>query len=62
MRERGTVDFRDEVVQLRVNLVVCVIPVKEPKPRKLEQCWEAGPIADSKFTEKEILQITAKGN
>ena len=38
---------------------VFVIPVERPKPSKLEQCWEAGPIADSKFTEKEMAQITA---
>ncbi len=38
---------------------VLVIPVRKPKPTKLEQCWEAGPIANSKFTEAEMEQITA---
>jgi len=38
---------------------VFVIPVKEPKPSRLEQCWEAGPVANSKFTEEEMAQITA---
>lgn len=37
---------------------VLVIPVVEPKPGKLEQCWEPGPAADSKYTEAEMEQIT----
>ena len=36
-----------------------VIPVKKPRPGKLEQCWEPGPIAKSKFTVKEMARITA---
>jgi len=36
-----------------------VIPVKKPRPGKLEQCWEPGPIAKSKFTVKEMAKITA---
>jgi hypothetical protein len=36
---------------------VFVIPVQEPKPSKLEQCWEPGPAADSKFTEEEKAKI-----
>jgi hypothetical protein len=36
---------------------VFIIPVKKPKPTKLEQCWEAGPVANSKFTEEEMAQI-----
>ncbi len=36
---------------------VFVIPVRKPKPSKLEQCWEAGPAADSKFTKEEMAQI-----
>ena len=39
---------------------VFVIPVQEAKPGKLEQCWEPGPIADSKFTPEEMARITAK--
>ncbi len=38
---------------------VFVIPVEEPRPSKLEQCWEAGPVAGSKFTEAEMAKITA---
>ncbi len=38
---------------------VFVIPVAKAKPTKLEQCWEAGPVANSRFTEKEMAQITA---
>jgi hypothetical protein len=36
---------------------VFAIPVKRPKPTKLEQCWEPGPVAGSKFTEEEMAQI-----
>jgi hypothetical protein len=36
---------------------VFIIPVRKAKPTKLEQCWEAGPIANSKFTEEEMSQI-----
>jgi hypothetical protein len=36
-----------------------VIPIEEPKPSTLEQCWQAGPIANSKFTEAEMAKITA---
>jgi len=38
---------------------IFVIPIEEPKPSKLEQCWEAGPVANSKFTEAEMAKITA---
>jgi len=36
---------------------VLVIPVEEPKPSKLEQCWEPGPIANSRFTVDELHQL-----
>ncbi len=36
---------------------VFVIPIQKPKPSKLEQCWEAGPPANSKFSEAEMAQI-----
>ncbi len=36
---------------------VFIIPIQRPKPGKLEQCWEAGPIANSKFTEEEMALI-----
>ncbi len=36
---------------------VFIIPVRKPKPTKLEQCWEAGPVANSKFTDEEMAQI-----
>jgi len=36
---------------------VFVIPVQRPKPGKLEQCWEPGPIANSKFTDEEMKKI-----
>jgi len=35
------------------------IPVRKPKPGRLEQCWEPGPVANSKFTEEEMAKITA---
>ena len=34
-----------------------VIPVLAPKPPKLEQCWEPGPVANSRFTEAEMARI-----
>jgi len=38
---------------------IFVIPIKKPKPSKLEQCWEPGPVANSKFSEAEMAKITA---
>lgn len=38
---------------------VFVIPVKAAKPSGLELSWRPGPIADSRFTEAEMAQITA---
>jgi hypothetical protein len=39
------------------GLEVFVIPVRKPKPSKLQECWEAGPVANSKFSEQEMAQI-----
>jgi hypothetical protein len=39
---------------------VFVIPVQTPKPGKLEQCWEPGPTADSKFTAEEMGKMGKK--
>jgi len=36
---------------------VFVIPVQQPVLRALEQCWQPGPIASSKFTEQEMAKI-----
>jgi len=38
---------------------VLVIPVIEPKPTKLEQCWEPGMAANVRFTEEEQAEIEA---
>jgi hypothetical protein len=38
---------------------VFVIPVRRPKPTRLEKSWEPGPIANSRFTEQEMAKITA---
>jgi len=38
---------------------VYVIAIQAPKPSPLEQCWEPGPIANSKFTDAEKKQIKA---
>lgn len=38
---------------------ILVIPVQKPTPKKLEQCWEPGPIAESRFTEEEMEKIEA---
>ena len=39
---------------------VFVIPVQAPKPSPLEQCWEPGPIAHSKFTPEETAKINSR--
>jgi hypothetical protein len=39
---------------------VFVIPAQTPKPGKLEQCWEAGPIVGSRFAPDEMARITAE--
>ncbi len=39
---------------------IFVIAVEAPKPSKLEQCWVPGPIANSKFTKKEMKKITVE--
>ncbi len=36
-----------------------LIPKSTPKPSDLEQCWEPGSIANSRFTEEEMAKITA---
>ena len=36
---------------------VFVIPPTVPRPVKLEQCWEPGPIANSRFTAQEMAKI-----
>jgi hypothetical protein len=36
---------------------VLVIPVVEPKPTPLEQCWTPGPAANVRFTDEEVAQI-----
>ncbi len=36
---------------------VFVLPVQEPKPTSLEQSWEPGPVANSKFTEAEMAKM-----
>ncbi|MHC4725479.1 MAG: ADP-ribosylglycohydrolase family protein [Planctomycetota bacterium] len=51
IRAGGRVERDDEGVE------TFVIPVEEPKPSALEQCWEPGPIANSRFTEAELLHI-----
>jgi len=36
---------------------VFVIPVQKPKPGTLEQVWQPGPIANSKYTEQEMSRL-----
>jgi len=38
-----------------------VIPIQEPNPSALEQCWEPGPPANSRFTKEQRAQIAAPG-
>ncbi|MBD3268035.1 hypothetical protein GF373_15320 [bacterium] len=44
------------------NKEVFVIPVKKPNPSPFVQCWEPGPIAESRFTEREMEKITVGQN
>ena len=36
---------------------VFVIPVEQPRPGKLEQCWQPGPIANSRFTQQQLGKL-----
>ena len=36
---------------------IWLIPVQQPKPSPLEQCWEPGPIANSRFSPEEMAEI-----
>ncbi len=35
-----------------------VLPIQEPNPSALEQCWESGPATNSRFTKTERAKIT----
>jgi hypothetical protein len=48
-----------KIIQDANGKEVFLIPIEEPMPGKLEQCWEPGPIANSRFTEREMAKITA---
>ncbi len=37
-----------------------LIPVRQPKPSALVQCWEPGPIAGSRYTPEEMAQIKVR--
>lgn len=51
VREGGRIDRHADRSE------VLVIPVKEAKPSRLEQCWEPGPAANSRFSQAEREQI-----
>ncbi len=36
-----------------------IIPRQRPRPSRLEQCWEPGPAAESRYTDQEMAKITA---
>jgi len=36
---------------------VFVIPTQQPAPSALEQCWEPGPVANTRFTRQEMTKI-----
>ena len=36
---------------------VLLIPMQPPKPGKVEQCWEPGPIANSRYADNELTAI-----
>jgi len=48
-----------EIEQDDAGREVLVIPVEQPQPSPLEQCWDPDPPANSRFTDKEMRQITA---
>ena len=60
MRHQLLVKAGGRVIKTDSEDEVFVIPVQEPKPSRLEQCWEPGPSAGSKFTDAERAKITAK--
>jgi hypothetical protein len=37
-----------------------VIPPQTPKPGRLEQCWEPGPVVGSRFTPEEMVRIVTE--
>lgn len=51
LKEGGRVERRDDGTE------EFAIPVKRPEPSALEQCWEPGPVANSRFSESELTQI-----
>jgi len=51
LKEGGRIEKNEQLAE------VLVIPVQEPKPTPLEQCWEPGPIANSSYTEGEMRMI-----
>jgi hypothetical protein len=40
---------------------VFVIPVQDPSPGRLEQCWDPGPAAESRVTPQEMAKIKPRG-
>jgi len=49
--EGGRIQFNDK------GREVFLIPIQTPRPGELQQCFQPGPIADSKFTEDEMAKI-----
>lgn len=58
---RQAVERSGGAIELSPNGAVLVIPLQSPKVGKLEQSWQPGGIANSRFTEEEMKQIAVKG-
>ena len=46
-------------IEKRGSVETFVIPMRTPKPSKYEPSWQPGPIANSRYTAKEMEQIDA---
>ncbi len=57
LTRQAVVDCGGKIEKAADGEEVFVIPVQTPKPSRLEQCWEPGPPAGSKFSDEEMGQI-----
>ena len=59
LARQAVVKAGGKIVKDETGEEVFLIPPAKFVPGKLEQCWEPGPIADSKFTDEEMKKIKA---
>ena len=60
LAREGVVRAGGRVEKDKEGAEVLYIPVVAPQPGKAEQCWSPGPIANSRYSDAEMAQITAK--